>query len=146
MTVQSNQCSHSNSESIAICSHYEMYLLALLSSCSPSGSFLFSSLYLSLHLVLFVPLSAETLDRPIRNVRRTESIQSMSAAGLHSECVVRLYIKGLIQWNDRQCRTAISQLLGGPTRCIILQWNTTRDTLLYSRILPELVPHKNTPI
>lgn len=108
-----------------------MFSLRNVSSCTAEQ--LLTLWELSLLLSIFVPpsrslrpLSSETLDRPIRNVRRTESIQSMSAAGPHSECVVRLYIKGLIQWNDGQCRTAISQLLGGP-----------RDALFYSEAQRE---------
>lgn len=60
MRIQSNQCSYSNLESIAICFcfffHYEMYLFLLMSSCSPSGSFLFS-LYICPSILFSVSLS-----------------------------------------------------------------------------------------
>lgn len=68
MTAQSNLCSHSNLESIPICSHYEMYLFAVVSSCFPAAN--------------VPPLSVETLYVAIWNSRQTESIQSVSAAVL----------------------------------------------------------------
>lgn len=70
MTAQSNLCSHSNLESIPICSHYEMYLFAAVSSCSPAANVPPSS------------LSVETLYVGIWNSRQTQSIQSVSAAVL----------------------------------------------------------------
>lgn len=107
MRIQSNQCSYSNLESIAICFvlffHYEMYLFLLMSSCSPSGSFLFS-------LYIFVPPSCSLYHSLCWNSIlgylkcQTDRINTKCVSGrsLLSECVVRLYIKNLTQWNERQ--------------------------------------------
>lgn len=85
MTVQSNQCSPSNLESITICSHYEMYLPALLSSCSPP------------HFSISFSRSLDPLKLKTRlSVRQIDTIDTKRVSGRF----VRLYIESLIQWND----------------------------------------------
>ncbi len=137
--------------SIAICSHYEMYLLALLSSCSSSGSFP-CSLYSSLHLILSFSLSVETLDTAIWMSDRQNRYKARQwQVSTLRECFQSLYKEydSVEWWAETDCyiSTAVPKKI--QYNCVIvLQYYFKREIHWESHYcipghLPKLAPRKN---